>query len=109
VPRALAAAVVGAVAGLYEMHEATLTGTRKPADQVEARRIACQILYEQGYGESAIGRVIGRDHSTVVHSLRRLERHMSPQEWDCLQTARRLVRARLAQQGWAAQPQGAQQ
>lgn len=96
VPALLAAIVISTVAGLYELSDASLVGTRKHPYLVEARRLCCQLLFERGYGVYAIGLALGRDHSTVSHSLRMLETRMSREEWDCLQHSRRLVRLRVA-------------
>jgi chromosomal replication initiation ATPase DnaA len=96
VPALLAAIVISTVAGLYDVQDSSITGSRRHPYLVEARRIACQLLFEHGYGVYGIGLALGRDHSTVTHSLRMLETRMSREEWDCLQHSRRLVRQRIA-------------
>jgi hypothetical protein len=96
VPALLAAIVISTVAGLYELSDASLVGTHRHPYLVEARRLCCQLLFERGYGVYAIGQALRRDHSTICHSLRMLETRMSPEEWDCLQRSRRLVRLRIA-------------
>jgi chromosomal replication initiation ATPase DnaA len=96
VPALLAAIVISTVAGLYEVREGSITGSRRQPYLVEARRIACQLLFERGYGVYGIGLALNRDHSTVSHSLRMLETRMSPEEWDMLRQSRHLVRLRIA-------------
>lgn len=99
VPSALQDVVLDAVATLYRISPAQLASTRRDAYLVDARRIVCQLLYERDCGTEAIVRVLGRDHSTVVHALHHLEHKLSAEDWTMLSDARYSVRARLAQNG----------
>ena len=40
---------------------------------VDARIVFSNLLKEQGMGPSAIGRILGRDHATVLHYFRKFE------------------------------------
>lgn len=96
VPLVLANVTLAVVAHLYETTPARIVAPGRGPYLVEARRVCCQILYERDCGVSAIARVVNRDHSTVLHALRCLERRLSREEWDMLCEARRRVRALLA-------------
>lgn len=49
-------------------------GRRRFPEAVEARSHAWSILYRQhGYTMARIGRIWGRDHSTVLHGIRKFD------------------------------------
>ena len=41
----------------------------KTAHKIEARRLLYHLLYRRGLSPTTIGRIVGRDHSTVYHQL----------------------------------------
>lgn len=45
-------------------------GKKKNDFIVEMRRLLCKELYSAGLSKSDIGRIIHRDHSTVIHALK---------------------------------------
>lgn len=50
-----------------------LTGTTRNQGPTQARQVACWIAHDAGAGFSAIGRVINRDHTTVMHAVRKVQ------------------------------------
>ncbi len=68
VPRVLAAqTIVMAVADAFGVTTHRLTGPGRLPEMVDARKVAIWLLARRGLGPTAIGRLIGRDHSTVLH------------------------------------------
>lgn len=60
------ASIIAAVAGEYGLDAATLFASRtRIAPAPEARREVMTRLWERGLSLSEIGRLVGRDHSTV--------------------------------------------
>jgi len=48
-------------------------GVRRPAHLAYARQIAAHVAHVHGYSYPQIGRAFGRDHTTVLHSVRKIE------------------------------------
>lgn len=48
-----------------------ITGRGRVAHVVEARREFCKLAHRAGYSLPAIARAINRDHTTVLHFVRR--------------------------------------
>lgn len=65
--------VLGEVAEKYELHPDVILGTARLAHAVRARQeVMYRLHYETGRGSVQIGRFLGgRDHSTVLHGIRR--------------------------------------
>ena len=82
---------VALVAEAYEISLAELIAPGRDPLHVEARRVAMQLLAERGLGASSIGRVIGRDHSTVLHHLAVLRERPTPEEQEMLSDLRRTI------------------
>lgn len=62
---------MGDVAKEYGVDVAALTNGRRFAELVEARKECARRLYNEAHLSVAdIGRVLRRDHSTVIHYLR---------------------------------------
>lgn len=57
------------VAEQLEVEEATLTGRCRSALAVRQRQAAMWLLKRSGLSAAAIGRALGRNHSTVLHGL----------------------------------------
>jgi chromosomal replication initiation ATPase DnaA len=62
-----AEAIVAAVATTFGVSKEFLTGPGRLPEMVDARKVAIRLLARRGLGSTAIGRLIGRDHSTVLH------------------------------------------
>ena len=83
--------VVAHVAHAYGFSPAALSAPGRDRLRVEARRVAMQLLAERGLGSAHIGRIIGRDHSTVLHHLALLRAHCTPEEQEMLADLRSVV------------------
>jgi chromosomal replication initiation ATPase DnaA len=80
----LATHTVALVADAYGVSLASLIAPGREPLLVEARRVAMQLLAERGLGASSIGRMVGRDHSTVLHHLALLRQSPTPEEQEML-------------------------
>ena len=84
-----ALALVSRVAGAYALtREELLASDRRPLT-VEARRVAMQLLRERGLDVVTIGRIMERDHSTVLHHLALIQQSPTPDERIMLARLRR--------------------
>ena len=45
-----------------------ITGKQRAQEVVNARWLAMHMLYQRGYSLSEIGRLLGKDHTTVLHA-----------------------------------------
>lgn len=52
---------------------ARILGPSRVRPVVEARQLVCHVLRRHGMSYPQIGKVIGRDHTTVIHSVRAVE------------------------------------
>lgn len=50
-----------------------LEGPGRDREVAAARQVVCYLLHRAGYSAAQIGVRVGRDHSTVLHALRRVE------------------------------------
>ncbi len=71
---------VACAARAYDVSPATLLFRRHDPLLVEARRVAMGLLAEWGLGPCWIGKVLHRDHSTVLHHLAVLREGRSVEE-----------------------------
>lgn len=55
---------------------AALTGQSRIQKIAHARQIACHAMRMQGMSLEQIGRVVNRDHTTVIHAIRAVEKRM---------------------------------
>jgi chromosomal replication initiation ATPase DnaA len=53
----------------HPINKKELIGRSRKAEYVQARHEIAQILKDNGYGPSEIGRALHRDHSTIIHYL----------------------------------------
>jgi chromosomal replication initiation ATPase DnaA len=60
------------IAALLDTTPAALCRRCREPAWVQARHAAMWLLTQRGLSRSAIGRLLGLDHSTVIHGLRRL-------------------------------------
>jgi chromosomal replication initiation ATPase DnaA len=81
-PEDAAAIVVQAVADDYGVELAQMTGARRYSGLAGARHVAAYILYCHlgvwSYPE--VGRMLGRHHTTVIHSVRVVRRTLADPE-----------------------------
>lgn len=83
--------VLKAVCAVYEMDRLAFEGIGRGPRVVEMRKVAAWVLrYDRQLGVTAIGRLIRRDHSTVLHHLATLNIKDVEIEW-----ALEEVRARI--------------
>lgn len=67
--------IVGEVCRFYSIEEETLRGTLKNKSTAEARQIAMYLIRKMtNLSLPDIGREFGRDHSTVIHALNKVEK-----------------------------------
>ena len=58
-----------AIAKVYGYTAEEVVGKNRQKKLVEVRRKCVVMLREKGYSTTEIGRIMNRDHSTIVHSL----------------------------------------
>jgi chromosomal replication initiation ATPase DnaA len=59
--------IVAAVADTFGVTPQVLTGRSRTPEMIDARKVAIRLLARHGLGPTAISRLVGRDHSTVLH------------------------------------------
>ncbi|MCH9838680.1 hypothetical protein K0U83_23655 [bacterium] len=57
----------------YILFDADVFISCRRREYVDARVVFSALLHEQGMGPSAIGEVLGRNHATIIHYLRKFE------------------------------------
>ena len=68
------ALIINQVSRFYSIDESILRGTLKNKGTAEARQIAMYLIRQlTNLSLPEIGREFGRDHSTVIHSIRKVE------------------------------------
>lgn len=63
--------IIARVAKLHDLTAEDITGPSRLAEHCEARFHVTRELRASGRSVSAIGRMLNRDHTTIVHGLRR--------------------------------------
>ena len=63
--------IVERVAGRYGVPVTSVLGSDRGQLAVRARRDLCTCLYASGLGYSEIGRMVGRDHTSVMYAVRK--------------------------------------
>lgn len=66
--------VVAAVSAMSGVHERHILGSRRFKFSVNARSVVIMALLSQGFSFCAIGRALGRDHSTIIYAKDEWER-----------------------------------
>lgn len=66
--------VIGVVANYYGISVEDILGHRRHYRMALARHVIAYILHLDGAGPSEIGGLLGRDHSTVLHGIKRVTR-----------------------------------
>jgi chromosomal replication initiator protein len=64
-------AAIEAIAQEHKFTVDDILGTSKFKPLVKVRRKCVVMLREKGYSTTEIGRIMNRDHSTIVHSLQK--------------------------------------
>jgi chromosomal replication initiation ATPase DnaA len=54
----------------------TMSGTCRSPQSVIARAVLIGVLRERGHSTGVIGRIVNRDHTTVMHSLSKLPEYL---------------------------------
>ena len=70
-PRGRNFAEIDAIAEMYNYTLADILGKGKTKALVKVRRKCVVMLREKGYSTTEIGRIMNRDHSTIIHSLQK--------------------------------------
>lgn len=65
----LVRAIVRIVAGEFGVPEAAIYSDSRRAEFATARQVVMWMAHRRGLGVAAIGRALGRDHSTVSHGV----------------------------------------
>jgi chromosomal replication initiation ATPase DnaA len=71
-PREKNLADIGVIAYKHNFTVEDMLGKRRYNRIVEVRRECVAMLRAKGYSTTEIGRIMNRDHSTIVHSLQML-------------------------------------
>jgi chromosomal replication initiation ATPase DnaA len=69
-------AEMDAIAELYGYTVEDILGKSKVRPLMEVRRMCVLRMRNKGYSTLAIGRIMNRDHSTIVHSLQKIRAEM---------------------------------
>ena len=59
-------------ASTYGISATDVMGTARTVAFVSARCVMWKRLYDEGFSKAAIGRAVGRHHTTVMHALRKM-------------------------------------
>lgn len=62
------------VASLFVLSVDDLTGRSRRSDIVDARSVLTYVMRLRGFSQAEIGRLLGRDHSTISYLQQRVER-----------------------------------
>ena len=74
----LASLIIGEVSRFYNIEEAVIRGTLKNKNTAEARQVAMYLVRKlTNLSLPDIGKEFGRDHSTVIHSLKKVEQQLA--------------------------------
>ena len=78
---ALPAEIIAEIARVKRISPGDITGKSRLSHYLPARNLTAHVLRHRGWNLPAIGRIMGgRDHSTIVNSLRRFEERASLEE-----------------------------
>lgn len=72
--------VVAALLSVHSITWAELTGPCRAGWLVQVRHLIMAVLVARGNSRSQVGRWIGRDHSSVIHGVRRFAEHVARPE-----------------------------
>lgn len=86
--------VLDAVAAAYEVTPLSIMSRGRDLETVETRKVAIRALWDMDIGVSLIGRLMGLDHSTVLHHLNYFRRAKDTEKWGIREVRRALGLAR---------------
>jgi chromosomal replication initiation ATPase DnaA len=92
--------VLRAVCAVYSISRADLERVVRTPGFVDARRMAIYMLHDAGVGVTASGRLLRRDHSTVISHLRRAQALLARGDYETREGIA-LVRREMARQASA--------
>ena len=70
--------IIGEVSRFYNIEESVIRGTLKNKNTAEARQVAMYLVRKlTNLSLPDIGKEFGRDHSTVIHSLKKVEQQLA--------------------------------
>ena len=70
--------IIGEVSRFYNIEESVIRGTLKNKNTAEARQVAMFLVRKlTNLSLPDIGKEFGRDHSTVIHSLKKVEQQLA--------------------------------
>ena len=70
--------IIGEVSRFYNIEESVIRGTLKNKKTAEARQVAMYLVRKlTNLSHPDIGKEFGRDHSTVIHSLKKVEQQLA--------------------------------
>ncbi len=75
------ARVLDAVATAYEVTPLSILSRDRDPDTVEMRKVAIRVLWDLELGVTLIGRLVGLDHSTVLHHLGGFRHATDTEKW----------------------------
>lgn len=75
-PVEIVADIVGATAELLDVPSAAIRGRRRPAKIVRARFVVYWLGWWSGISYSELGRILDRDHSTILSGVRRMNQEL---------------------------------
>lgn len=73
--------ILDAVAAAYEVTPLSIMSRGRDTFVVETRKVAIRILWDLDLGVTLIGRMMGLDHSTVLHHLGSFRRATDTEKW----------------------------
>lgn len=65
----------------YRVHPRRIFSTDRTADVAAARRLVAWLLRQHGMSFPAIGKILGRDHSTAIRAVQHLEHEARTRPW----------------------------
>ena len=72
--------IINAVCMALNVKPSDLASISKAQEHTEARQIIFNILYRRGYTLAAVGKLFNRDHTTVIHALRRYDNNIDSKD-----------------------------
>ncbi len=95
------APIIDTVCQVYCIKRVDLLEPGRHLDRIEARRVAIYLLaIDAGLGVSAIGRLMQRDHTTVIFHIKKMKRRQTYEErWAVAETRSLLDKARGRKEG----------
>lgn len=71
-PRERNLTIIDHIASDYGYDRTEVLGPRKFKELIEIRHHCIKLFREQGFSTTEIGRIMNRDHTTIVHALQKM-------------------------------------